>query len=60
MPYSYLFLQLDYLRKRRLHSDPGFVRIFGLWCYPGGVYYSYTVPYRHERPKNPNVDCESL
>ena len=42
---SHLFLQLDHLRKCRLLSDPGLVRVSGLWSYSGRGYYPYSVPH---------------
>ncbi len=56
---SHLFLQLNHLRKRWLHSDPSLIRVPRLWCYPGRIHYSYFVPHRYQRPKNSNVDCKS-
>lgn len=59
-PRSHIFLQLDYLRKCRLHTDSGVVRVSGLWCYPGRIYHPYFVPHRHQGPKNPDTGCKSL
>lgn len=58
--YSHLLLQLDHLRKCRLHSYPGFVRFSGLWCYPSPLYDPYLISHRHQRPQNLDDDCKSL
>ena len=59
-PCSHLFLQLNYFRKRRLHTGPGLVRVSWLRCYSGHIHYPYSVPHRYQRSKNPDFDCESL
>jgi len=59
IPCSHLFLQFYDLRKRRLYSDPGLVRVSWLWCYSGRVHYPYFVPHRYQRSKNPDFVGES-
>jgi hypothetical protein len=59
-PCSHLFLQLNDLRKRRLHSNASLVRVSWVRCYSGRVHHPYSVPHRHQGPKNPDFDCESL
>jgi len=46
-PYSHLFLQLNYLRKSRVYSYPGLVRIAWLWRYSGRLHYPYFIPHRY-------------
>lgn len=42
---SHLFLQLDHIRKCRLFSYPGLVRVSGVWCHSGGIHDPYPVPH---------------
>jgi hypothetical protein len=57
---SYLFLQLNYFRKCRLHSNRGLVRVSWLWYDSGCVHHPNIVPYRYQRETDLVFDCESI
>jgi hypothetical protein len=58
--HSHLFLQLNYISERRLHSYTSAVRVTRLWCHSSCGNDPYSVSHRYQRSKDLDTGCESL
>ena len=57
-PCSHLFLQFQYLCRRRLFGYRGIVRVSRLWCHSGPGYDPYSIPHRHQGAKDLDFGCK--